>query len=90
MIEQLQRFPTRLGWSSAGNVRAAAGLRILAIDGLLPALESLRSGRYDLWFDVVLIYRAGALTGAARAFAEFTTSPAARLLIEDLGAVPVP
>ena len=65
MIEQLQRFPTSLGWISTGNVRATAGLRILAIDGLLPALESLRSGRYALWFDVVLIHRAGALIGAA-------------------------
>lgn len=90
MIEQLQRFPTSLGWSSASNVRAAAGLQILAIDGLLPALESLQSAHYALWFDVVLIHRAGALTGAARAFAEFATSPAARLLIEKLGAVPAP
>ena len=41
------------------------GLRILAINGLLPALESMRSGRHALWFDLVLIHRAGALIGAA-------------------------
>jgi phosphate transport system substrate-binding protein len=89
MIEQLERFGWGVGWGSAGNVRAAKGLRVLALDGVTPGAESLRSGRYPLSYELVLIHR-DPLTGTAAAFVEFLASREGRGAIEAFGAIPAP
>jgi phosphate transport system substrate-binding protein len=88
VIEQLQRFGWGVGWGSAGNVRAAKGLRVLALDGVAPSAHGLRSGRYPLDYEVVLIH-SGTLTGTAAEFVAFATSLAGQAVVEAFGAVPV-
>lgn len=88
LTEQLQRFGWGLGWGSLGNIRAAPGLRLLALDGVVPSDEALLAGHYPLAYDVVLIHKSGALPGVAREFVEFVASAAGRAVIEALDAVP--
>lgn len=90
VIEHLERFGWGVGWGSAGNVRAANGLRVLALDGVAPDADALRAGRYPLYYELVLIHPAEALTGAAREFVEFIFSPAGRAVIAAFGALPAP
>jgi phosphate transport system substrate-binding protein len=87
-IEQLERFDWGIGWGSAGNVRAAKGLRILALDGVAPNAEGLRTGRYPLFFDAVLIYKGDAPSAPAKAFVDFIASAAGQAAIEEFGALP--
>ncbi len=90
VVEQLQRFGWGVGWGSAGNVRAAPGLRVLALDGVQPSAASLRSGEYPLFFDAVLIYKGEALSAPAQAFVDFIASPSGRAVIDAFGALPAP
>lgn len=85
--ELMQRFHWSLGWMSLENARAATGLRILALDGITPSVEVLRSGKYPLHLDAVLIFKAQP-TGLAREFLDFIASPAGRAVIEAQGSVP--
>jgi phosphate transport system substrate-binding protein len=87
-IEQLERFDWGIGWGSAGNVRAAKGLRILALDGVAPSAAALRDGRYPLFFDAVLIHKGDALSAPAKAFVDFVASPAGQAAIDAFGALP--
>jgi phosphate transport system substrate-binding protein len=88
LIEQLQRFGWGIGWSSAGNVRAAQGLRALELDGVAPSAATLRTGQYPLYFDGVLIYRGAALSAPAQAFVDFIVSPEGHAAIKAFGAMP--
>ena len=87
VIEQLQRFGWGVGWGSAGNVRAAKGLRILALDGVVPSAHALRSGLYPLDYETVLVHN-GSLTGTAAEFVAFVASPEGRAAVEAFGALP--
>ncbi len=86
--ELMQRFHWSLGWMSLENARAAAGLRVLALDGVTPHVEALKSGKYPLYLDAVLIFKAQP-TGLAREFLDFIASPAGRAVIEAQGSMPV-
>ncbi len=89
VIEQLQRFGWGLAWGSAGNLLAAKGLHLLALDGVAPSASALRSGQYPLHYEVVLIYKGAALSGVARAFVDFIASPTGQAVIDASGAVPL-
>ncbi len=89
VIEALERFGWGVGWGSAGNVRAAKGLRVLALDGVVPSAATLRSGQYPLYFELVLIHRRGPLPELAKQFLDFVASAGARKLIEAFGAIPL-
>jgi phosphate transport system substrate-binding protein len=89
MRELMQRFGWGLGWSSLGNARATPGLRILALDGVAPSDEALRAGTYPLYYEIVLIHKAGPLPETAQAFVDFVATSAGRAVIEALDAVPL-
>jgi phosphate transport system substrate-binding protein len=89
-IEQLERFDWGIGWGSAGNVRAAKGLRILALDGVAPTAAAVRGGRYPLYFDAVLLHKGETLSAPAKAFVDFIASPAGQAAIDAFGALPSP
>ena len=86
--ELMQRFHWSLGWMSLENAHAATGLRVLALDGIAPSVEALRSGKYPLYLDAVLIFKAQP-TDLAREFLDFVASPAGRAVIEAQGSLPV-
>ena len=84
----MQRFAWSLGWMSLDTARAATGLRVLTLDGVMPSLATLKSGQYPLFLEVVLVH-SGRLTGLGEQFVAFATSPAGRAAIERAGALPV-
>jgi phosphate transport system substrate-binding protein len=89
VIEMLERLRWGIGWGSAGNVRAAKGLRVLDLDGVTPSAAAIGSGRYPLFFEVVLLYKQGPLAGPAKQYLDFVASAEGRGVIEAFGAIPV-
>jgi phosphate transport system substrate-binding protein len=89
VTEGLERLAWGIGWGSAGNVRAAKGLRVLSLDGIAPSAGTIVSGQYPLYFETVLLYKREPLKGVAKAFHDFAVSAAGRGVIEAFGAVPV-
>jgi phosphate transport system substrate-binding protein len=89
VAELMQRFHWSLSWMSLENARATKGLRVLALDGVTPGVDTLRSGIYPLHFDVVLVSRSKP-SGLAKEFIDFVGSPAGRKVIEAMGSLPIP
>ena len=89
VIEALERLAWGIGWGSAGNVRAAKGLRVLSVDGIVPSATTIKSGEYPLYFDAVLLYKRETLKGGAKAFLDFAFSHAGRAVTEAFGALPI-
>jgi phosphate transport system substrate-binding protein len=89
MIELLDRFPTSIGFLNRSALSAAkTKLVVLALDSVEPNAENLASGRYPLWVEVGLIYKAGQLTEAGREFLKFVDSPTGMRLLRAHGLVP--
>jgi phosphate transport system substrate-binding protein len=88
VMEALERFGWGVGWGAAGNLRAAKNLRVLSLNGVTPGTDSLRSGKYPLHYEAVLIYRQDEPRGIAKQFVEFCLSPEGRRVIESFGALP--
>jgi ABC-type phosphate transport system substrate-binding protein len=89
VIEALERFGWAVGFGPLGNVRAGRGLRVLALDGVVPGAETVRSGQYPLYYEATLIYKPEELKGLAKRFLDFVASPEGRKAIEAFGAVPL-
>jgi phosphate transport system substrate-binding protein len=70
----------------ATTLLAAGKVRLLAIDGVEPTVENIRSGAYPFVTDIYLT-TVGSPTGDVARLASFLTSPAGRRLIEDIGYV---
>lgn len=87
MIDLMLKFKYAAGWGSLSNIRAAATLRVPALDGIVPGAKTLASGRYPLWYDATLVYRQ-APTGVSRDFVDFVFSDAGRKIIDALDALP--
>jgi phosphate transport system substrate-binding protein len=87
MIDLMLKFKYAAGWGSLSNIRAAATLRVPALDGIAPSAKTLASGRYPLWYDATLVYRQ-APTGVSSDFADFVFSDAGRKIIDALDALP--
>lgn len=89
LIELLDRFPTSLGFLTRSGL-AACRTRIvrLALDGVEPTPENVENGRYPLWQEFGLIYKAEGLTPAGRAFLQFIKSPAGRRILREHGVLP--
>ena len=64
-----------------------SGLRALALDGITPSADTLRSGAYPFAKELAFVVREP-IDERARAFLEFARSAEARALIERLGAQP--
>jgi phosphate transport system substrate-binding protein len=80
-IKTVAGSPNAIGYVSIGtaaiDIAAGVPIRLLAIDGVEPSLESLRSGRYPIARSLNLV-SVGPLSERARDFVAFIRSPAAR------------
>lgn len=86
LIELLDRYPTSLGFLNRSALDAARTKVVkLALDGVEPSPDNLKSGRYPMWLEFGLIYKPGALTDAGREFLQFVQSPAGLRILQDRG-----
>ncbi len=83
----LERHPFTIGYLPLACVRHSS-LVTLSLDGVDPDLAYARNGRYPLAVPLGIAWR-GELEGLARAFVDYLSSPEARALIRETGAVPV-
>jgi phosphate transport system substrate-binding protein len=91
LIEVLDRYPTSLGFLNRSGLYAAKTKLVpLALDSVEPTLTNMESGRYPLWLEFGMIYKAGAITEAGRAFLKFLTDPAGVRILRDHGISPNP
>lgn len=89
MIELLDRFPTSLGFLNQSALAACKTEVIrLALDGAQATPENLENGRYPLWVEPGLIYKATGLTPGGKAFLDFVKSPAGTRILREHGVVP--
>ena len=84
LIELLDRYPTSLGFiNQSGIYGAKTRLARLALDGVAPSLENLKSERYRLSMEFGFAHRNGVLSPAAKAFLAFVGSPTGERILED-------
>lgn len=87
MIPVLLQFPTSLGWLTSSSVRP--GINVIAIDGVAPTPENLRSGKYRYAIEYAFVFKKGRLDNSAKKFFDFIFSPSGRLILEKNGMVPI-
>lgn len=88
MREALADTHGAIGLFGQGAIPASLPVRPLPIDGVNPDRESARDGSYPFTKDFAFVTR-GAPTGLARAFIDFSLSPAGRRIIEQAGGIPL-
>jgi phosphate transport system substrate-binding protein len=66
----------------------AAGIRPVAVDGVLPSIETVRSHAYPISRST-FYYTNGEPTGEAKSFLDFTLSPAGQKIVETVGFAPL-
>ena len=88
MREALADTHGAVGLFGQGAIPASLPVRPLPIDGVNPDRESARDGSYPFTKDFAFVTR-GAPTGQARAFIDFSLSPAGRRIIEQAGGIPL-
>ena len=89
VIELLDRYPTSLGFLNASALAACRTKIVrLALDGVEPTPQNLANGRYPLWLEFGLIYKADGLTAAGKAFIQFIKSPAGERILRGHGVLP--
>jgi len=89
LIELLDRYPTSLCFINQSALSAAKTKPVrLAFDGIEPTAENLEKGRYPMWLDFGLVYKAGQLTPGGKAFLAFAQSPAVTQLLRQHGVLP--
>ena len=66
----------------------AAGIKVVPIDGALPSIESVQKKTYP-YARPTFFYTNGEPTGLAKAFVEFTLSPAGQKIVAGAGFVPI-
>lgn len=88
VVQTVSSNPNAIGYASLESVKES--VKLLSIDGVMPTMESIQSGEYELQRDFLLVTRKdGALSKEAEDFLSFATSDAADELIIRAGAVPV-
>ena len=76
LIELLDRYPTSFSVMNRSALFACkTKVVVLALDDVVPNLDSLANGRYPLSMEFGLIHRPGGLSPAAKDFIEFVSSP---------------
>ncbi|WP_298438155.1 hypothetical protein [Geobacter sp.] len=75
-----------LGVTDSGAV-AVEGMpvKVLAIDGIAPTADNVRSGRYNLVKPLAFVYRGDRLTPGGKQFVEFAVSGAGRKILKKYG-----
>jgi phosphate transport system substrate-binding protein len=71
-----------------GGGAYAKGVRELQVNGVLPSLETIRSGKYPLSRDLFMYTRA-APSGEIKEFIDFCLSPAGQAIVGKVGYFPV-
>jgi phosphate transport system substrate-binding protein len=88
VITLLDRYPTSFGFlNRSGLLFARTPLVLMALDGVAPSSENLKSGRYPLWQESGLIHLSGQLTEGAQAFLAFVRSPDGVAILQQHGFV---
>jgi phosphate transport system substrate-binding protein len=89
MAQELARTDGAIGMTTATVVsQSQARIKPLALNGIEPSAENVRSGAYRLTRDSFLVVKAGPAPAVAR-FLEFVRSPDGRRVIGASGAVPL-
>jgi phosphate transport system substrate-binding protein len=89
MAKELARTDGAIGMTTATVVsQSQARIRPLALNGIEPSAENVRSGAYRLTRDSFLVVKAGPAPAVAR-FLEFVRSPDGKRVIGASGAVPL-
>lgn len=78
--------PSSIGYIGLGYL--SPGVKALAVDGVLPSVESVSSGEYEL-ARPLFMYTNTEPEGLAREFIDFIRSPEGQKLVSTLGFVPV-
>jgi len=89
MAKGLAQTPHALGMTSMTVVEQSGGkVKALALNGIAPTAENVKSGRYFLTRDFLFVTR-GEPTPAVRKFLEFVQSPQGDRVIQANGAIPL-
>ncbi len=87
MTMRLESEPGTIGMTELAAVDASRGaFKALALDGVGPSAEAVRSGKYKLVKDYAFVTR-GEPKGVARQFLEFTRSADARRILGANGVI---
>lgn len=90
VIEAVAGNPNAIGYASLSAVEGKDAIKALTVGGVACTEETVLDGSYAIQRPFVLVTRTGeALSPAAQAFFDFSTSSAANDLIKSAGAVPV-
>lgn len=84
---EVAKNPTGIGYVGLAYTKAE-GIRVVAIDGLLPDKTSVQSKKYP-YARPNFFYTNGEPTGEAKKFVEFVLSPAGQRIVEAVGFMPV-
>jgi phosphate transport system substrate-binding protein len=89
MAKALAETPYALGMTSMTVVEQSAGkVKALALNGIAPTAENVKSGRYFLTRDFLFVIR-GKPTVPVKRFLDFVLSPEGDVIIQANGAVPL-
>ncbi len=90
MVRMLGKYGSAIGWGTVSSLHLSAGeTHTLAIDGISPTLENLRSGAYPLSADCALVYDPLRITSLGHAFLTWLASETGQEKMNELGLVPV-
>jgi phosphate transport system substrate-binding protein len=91
LIDLLDRYKTSIGWTTHSSLATAkTAIRPLALAGVSAFPENVATGKYPLSVEYALVFMEDRLTGEARDFIAFATSPEAQHAIRKLGLNPAP
>jgi phosphate transport system substrate-binding protein len=88
MREALADTLGAIGLFGEGTIPPSLPIKMLAIDDVVPSVQTVRSGAYPFHKDFAFVTR-GPPEGQAAAFITFALSPAGRTIIETSGALPL-
>lgn len=90
LIELLDRYPTSLSFLNRSALFAAATkVKPLALGAVEGTSDNLADGRYPMALEFGLVHKAGALSGAAKAFVAFIYSPSGERILREHGVLPI-
>lgn len=91
MLQALEDTPNSIGYTSLGllTMRAPKGVHVLALDGVSPDPDTLRSGAYPWVLTFGLVYRAEA-PPELKSFGQFAVSAAAATILSQFRYLPLP
>lgn len=90
MLEMLQKYKYSIGWLTFSGLKGVqTPLYPLALDGIAPTPENVRSHKYKLVGPYALVFKEERLNNLAKLFIDFIFSKECQQLMEQYGVVPV-